>query len=194
MRSPPIKAEPRWGREDTMDRNPTNDGYRRRSPGKQELSGDVMLICTSHYLKLLIPNFTSTYPILIFLNSAPLHSHTERRSKSLPAGIWSELSPPYTLPSREVGARSNHKRNSCHSSPNTPSFYPPPLPRGFISSNNHVHGAVQVKFLHLAQSRSTFTLLHEHVEHLLSSRTCQFLLSLVNITFVLWQCLLLSLL
>lgn len=35
FRSPSIKAEPRWGREDMMDRPQGNDGYRsRRSPGK----------------------------------------------------------------------------------------------------------------------------------------------------------------
>lgn len=35
FRSPSIKAEPRWGREDTMDRPLGNDAYRsRRSPGK----------------------------------------------------------------------------------------------------------------------------------------------------------------
>ena len=34
-RSPPIKAEPRWGREDAMDRSSFSDAYRRRSPGKQ---------------------------------------------------------------------------------------------------------------------------------------------------------------
>lgn len=35
FRSPSIKAEPRWGREDAMDRPLGNDSYRsRRSPGK----------------------------------------------------------------------------------------------------------------------------------------------------------------
>lgn len=34
-RSPSVKAEPRWGREDITDRIPINEGYRaRRSPGK----------------------------------------------------------------------------------------------------------------------------------------------------------------
>lgn len=42
-RSPPIKAEPRWGREDTMERNPMNEVYRRRSPGKYSLHGNSLL-------------------------------------------------------------------------------------------------------------------------------------------------------
>ena len=81
VRSPPIKAEPRWGREDTMDRNPMNDGYRRRSPGKQELSCNAMLIRPSPYLKLPIPSSTSTYSILLFSilhHSARTQTHTSR--------------------------------------------------------------------------------------------------------------------
>ncbi|KAL9601376.1 MAG: hypothetical protein Q9219_002552 [cf. Caloplaca sp. 3 TL-2023] len=40
FRSPSVKAEPRWGREDTMDRPFGNDVYRsRRSPGPQERRG-----------------------------------------------------------------------------------------------------------------------------------------------------------
>lgn len=54
-RSPPIKPEPRWGREDTMDRNPMNEAYRRRSPGKQFSQG---IIAFSHLLlELLTPKF-----------------------------------------------------------------------------------------------------------------------------------------
>lgn len=34
-RSPSVKTEPRWGREDIPDRMPINEAYRaRRSPGK----------------------------------------------------------------------------------------------------------------------------------------------------------------
>ena len=112
VRSPPIKAEPRWGREDTMDRNPMNDGYRRRSPGKQELSCDAMLIHPSPYLKLLIPSSTSTYSILLFFNSAPLCSHTGTPPVRFPIGRWSESSPALLRPTREVGGLSNHKRNT----------------------------------------------------------------------------------
>ncbi|KAL8966158.1 MAG: hypothetical protein Q9183_003496, partial [Haloplaca sp. 2 TL-2023] len=40
FRSPPISAEPRWGRNDAMDRSQTNDAYRsRRSPGMQDRRG-----------------------------------------------------------------------------------------------------------------------------------------------------------
>lgn len=54
-RSPPIKPEPRWGREDTMDRNPMNEVYRRRSPGKQ-LSQGVIAFTHLHF-ELLTPKF-----------------------------------------------------------------------------------------------------------------------------------------
>lgn len=103
VRSPPIKAEPRWGREDTMDRNPMNDGYRRRSPGKQELSGNATLFYPSPYLKLLIPSSTSTYPIYSF---STLHhfSRTQRHGASvLILTSGSEQPPALLCPICEVG-------------------------------------------------------------------------------------------
>ena len=113
VRSPPIKAEPRWSREDTMDRNPMNDGYRRRSPGKQELRSNVMLIYPSPYIKLLIPSSTSTCSILLFLfNSAPLRSHTDTRAEPFPVGILSELSAALLRPPRGVEVSQNMKRKT----------------------------------------------------------------------------------
>ena len=53
-RSPPIKPEPRWGREDTMDRNPMNEPYRRRSPGKQRYRGIVASSCPYFMIMILI--------------------------------------------------------------------------------------------------------------------------------------------
>ena len=55
-RSPPIKPEPRWGREDTVDRNPMNEPYRRRSPGKQRYRGIITF--SYPHLTIIIPSFT----------------------------------------------------------------------------------------------------------------------------------------
>ncbi len=66
--TPSIKAEPRWGREDAMDRPLGNEGYRsRRSPGK--LSDGL------HYrdLETLNPHNLQYYIPLLRVHSAHLH-------------------------------------------------------------------------------------------------------------------------
>ena len=68
-RSPPIKPEPRWGREDTMDRNPMSEPYRRRSPGKQRHQG----IIAFYYPHLMI----------IILGSTLIYLHTPNLRKPL---------------------------------------------------------------------------------------------------------------
>ena len=80
-RSPPIKVEPRWGREDNMDRNPMNEGYRRRSPGKQQLHSSSLLPkfiarathpqLYTHLPHAIIPRSTPSTPRLLIPSSTP---------------------------------------------------------------------------------------------------------------------------
>ena len=63
FRSPPNKAEQRWGRDDTVDRSSANDVYRtRRSPGKLSLRQTEKLNMHFKINRLLSSRYSGFYP------------------------------------------------------------------------------------------------------------------------------------
>lgn len=74
-RSPPIKSEPRWAREDVVDRAPINDAYRRRSPGKPAMRSKLASLTSCFTFE---PHIPSWYPSLF----ASMTNHISQASGS----------------------------------------------------------------------------------------------------------------